>query len=91
MFGVQTKPLDGSTRKELDNGCKKQALVIGKEVWLDHSHPRFLPKELRSSESIPLTVIRSLPGGVLDLYYSVKGRFRVDGQWVKDARPMLNP
>ena len=61
--------------------------MIGQEVWLDYSHPSFLPKELHSCESIPLRVIRSLPGGVLELYHSVKGSFKVDGQQVKDARP----
>ena len=64
--------------------------MIGQEVWLDHSRPRFLPKELQSCESISLRVIRSLPGGALELYHSVKGRFRVDGKQVKDARPVLN-
>ena len=60
--------------------------MIGQEVWLDYFHHCFLPKALRSCESIPLRVIRSLPGDVLELYHLVKGRFKVDGQRVKDAR-----
>ena len=65
--------------------------MIGQEVWLDYSHPRFLLKKLWSCESILLRVIRSLPGGVLELYRSMKGRFKVDGQWIKDSKLVLNP
>ena len=65
--------------------------MIGQEVWLDYSCPRFISKELRSCESIPLQVIRSLPGGVLELYHSMKGCFKVDGQRIRDAKPILNP
>ena len=41
---------------------------------------------MRSGESIRLRVIRFLLGGVLELYHSAKGSFKVDAQWVKDAR-----
>ena len=82
-------PSDGTTQK-LDSGCKKQTFVIGQEVWLDYSRPRFLLNELRSYKSIPLRVIRSLMGGVLELYHSMKGRFKVDGQRIRDTKPVLN-
>ena len=65
--------------------------MLGQEVWLDYSRPRFLPKELQSCKSIPLRVIRSLPGGVLELYHSMKGCFKVDRQRTRDAKPMLIP
>ena len=89
VCGFHDKPPDGKAQK-LDSGCKKRAFVIGQEVWLDYSRPRFLPKELRSCESISLRVIRSLPGVVLELYHSMKGRFKVDGKRIKDAKPVLN-
>ena len=64
--------------------------MIGQEIWFDYFCPRFLPKELRSCESMLFRVIRSLSGGVLEIYHSVKGSFKVDGKRVKDAKPMLN-
>ena len=90
VCGVHVISSDGATQK-LDSGCKKRTFVLGQEVWLDYSRPRFLPKELRSCESIPLRVIRSLPGGVLELYHSMKGRFKVDGQRIRDTKPVFNP
>ncbi len=90
VCGVHAIPSDGATQK-LDSERKKRTFVIGQEVWLDYSRPHFLPKELRSCESIPLRVIRSLPAGVLELYHSMKGHFKVDGQWIKDSKPVLNP
>ena len=90
VCGVHVISSDGATQK-LDSGCKKRTFVLGQEVWLDYSRPRFLPKELRSCESISLRVIRSLPGGVLELYHSMKGRFKVDGQRIRDTKPVLNP
>ena len=68
VYGVHDKPPDGKVQN-FDSRCKKRAFVIGQEVRLDHSHPRFLPKELHSCESITLRVIRSLLGGVLEFYH----------------------
>ena len=90
VCGVRVIPSNGTTQK-LDSGCKKRTFMIGQEVWLDYYRPCFLLKELRSCESILLRVIRSLPGGVLELYHSMKERFKVDEQWIRDAKPVLNP
>ena len=90
VCGIHAIPSYGKTQK-LDSGCKKRTFVLGQEVWLDYSRPRFLPEELRSCESIPLRVIRSLLGGVLELYHPMKRRFKVDGQQIRDNKPVLNP
>ena len=91
MCVVCTKSPDENPHKKLDNGYKKRAFMMVQEVWLDHSCPCFPPKELRSYDSKPLKVIRSLPGGIVELYHLTKGLFNVDGQQVKDAKPVLNP
>ena len=90
VCGVHIILSDGATQK-LDSGCKKRTFVLGQEVWLDYSRPCFLPNELQSCESIPLRVIRSLPSGVLELFHFMKWHFKVDGQRIRDTKPVLNP
>ena len=60
ICGNHTKPPDKDTSQKIEKECKKRNFVVGQRIWLDHSQPCFLLKELHSCNSSSL-IVNQLP------------------------------